>query len=154
MDARGAPQDILPAHAADESTQLCGDGRPSWPLPPVLPPHEPAKPLSAPAADGVGLHELKGLGPSCPHHGEEHPEAPISRSALGPRGRPSQDGELMAEGHRRQREMHPLAQCRGQLLKEGLPKRLHDWPAWTCSAQKSSSFKADELLLTTAMQRA
>src|SRR5262245_39648948 len=45
--------------------------------------------------------------------------------------------------------MHPLAQCRGQLLKEGLPKRLYDWPAWTESVQKSSGFKADQFLVTT-----
>jgi hypothetical protein len=83
----------------------------------MLPPHELAKPLSAPAADGVCLHELKGFGPSRPHHGEENPEAPISRPELGSLGRPLQDGQLMAQGHRRQREMYTLAQRRGQLLK-------------------------------------
>jgi hypothetical protein len=32
-------------------------------------------------------------------------------------GRPLQDGQLMAQGHRRQRERHTLAQRSGQLLK-------------------------------------
>jgi hypothetical protein len=30
-----------------------------------------------------------------------------------------------------------------------LPKHLHNWRAWTWSAQKSSGFKTDELLVTT-----
>jgi hypothetical protein len=83
----------------------------------MLPPRELAKPLSAPAADGVWLHDLKGFGPSRPHHGEEYPEAPIGRPELGSLGRPLQDGKLMAQGHRHQREMHTLAQRQGQLLK-------------------------------------
>ena len=83
----------------------------------MLPPQELAQPLSAPAADGVGLHDLKGFGPSRPHHGEEHPEASISRPEVGSLGRPLQEGQLTAQGHRRQREMHRLAQRRGQLPK-------------------------------------
>jgi hypothetical protein len=61
-----------------------------------------------------------------------------------------QDGELMAQGHRRQREIHTLAQRRGQPQKQSLPKPFHDWLAWTWSAQKSRSFKAGELLVTIA----
>jgi hypothetical protein len=57
----------------------------------------------------------------------------------------------MARSHERLREMHAFAPRRGQLLKQGLPQRLHDWPAWTWSVQKSSAFQADELLVTTGL---
>ena len=69
LDARCTPQDVLLAHAADEHTYLRGNRRPSWLPPSMLPPHGLAKRLSAPAADSVCLHDLKGFGPSRPHNG-------------------------------------------------------------------------------------
>src|SRR5262245_13155618 len=51
--------------------------------------------------------------------------------------------------HDHKREIQAVVQRRGQLLEQGLPKRLHGTPAWIGSTKKASDFKADELLVTT-----
>jgi hypothetical protein len=54
-----------------------------------------------------------------------------------------------AQRHDRKREIQAVAQRSGQLLEQGLPKRLHGTPAWIGSTKKASDFKAVELLVTT-----
>src|SRR5262245_43745069 len=56
MDARGAPQWVLLAHALNEFAQLTANSRPSWPTARFPAPIGP-KPCAMPAQDRVGLND-------------------------------------------------------------------------------------------------
>jgi hypothetical protein len=90
VDAGCTPTGILPAHLADQVTNLAGNHRPSGLATPHFPGPEPAKAGTMPGHDRFGLDDGQGRTPVAPEAGQPDPQqavrwgqlAAFSRGAL------------------------------------------------------------------------
>jgi hypothetical protein len=77
MDARGAPQWVLPAHPLDEFAQLTADSGPAWPTARFPAPVSP-KSTSMPPQDGGWLNNSGQTEQTWPEPGHPHQKRPIT----------------------------------------------------------------------------
>src|SRR5215831_328922 len=77
VDARSAPQWILPTHPADQIPNLAGNHRPSDLAPANLPGPEQAKSLAMPGDHRLRLDDGQRRAPLSPDPGENNPQQPV-----------------------------------------------------------------------------
>src|ERR1700758_126324 len=77
VDAGCTPTGILPAHLADQVSNLAGDPRPSGLAAPHLPGPEPAEAGTMPCHDRFGLYDDQGRTPVAPEAGQPHPQPAV-----------------------------------------------------------------------------
>ena len=109
VDFGGAPAYILFRQASDEATNLLGDLRPAAPRAGPPAPVE-AKPGSAPARDGCGLHDNEDVGPAGPKLSQSGPEEPVQPIQAGPRPFTFEHGDLLSEGEDFEGGVAPMAE--------------------------------------------
>ncbi len=125
VDARGAPQRVVPAHSPDQIPHLRGHRRSSFPSRSGFPTPEQPKTLAVPANDGLRFDDDDGIHATGPQAIEPHPEEPVDPAQPG-QGRPFalEHQQLMAKGNefelqrskawedggaqQRENHMHPL----------------------------------------------
>src|SRR5262249_311289 len=91
------PERVGVSHRVDEGSDLRGDGRAAWPVPPALAGPEELEACPMPPDDRLGVDDGDGLRPAPPELGEENPERPVGGTqAWTPRGA-LEDGQLVAQ---------------------------------------------------------
>ena len=97
MNPGRAPERVGVRHLSDEGSDLRGDGRAAWPVPPALAGPEELEACPMPPDDRLGVDDGDDLRPAVPEVGEENPKDPVGGAqAWTPHGA-LEDGQLVAQ---------------------------------------------------------
>ena len=114
VDAGCTPTGILPAHLADQISDLAGNERSSTLAPSHLPGPEQAKAGTMPGNYGFGLDDGQRRAPVAPDAGDPHPQQAVPRGQFRAFSRgPLKDADLVAQGQVLQLEGRARTKDRG-----------------------------------------
>ncbi len=126
VDARGAPQRVLPAHSPDQIPHLRGHRRASPPSRSGFPTPEQPKTLAVPANYGLRFDDDDGVHATGPQAIEPDPEEPVDPGQPGP-GRPYalEHRQLMAKGNEFELQRGPVSKAREDGGEQQREDRMH-----------------------------
>src|SRR5438445_3007996 len=126
VDAGCTPTGILPAHFADQISDLARNDRSSGLAAPHFPGPEQTKAGTMPGKDGLGLNDGQRGAPVAPQAGQTHPRQAVPGGQFGaPSCGPLQHADLVAQSQVLQLKGGAGTEDRGQSRKECRKKNEH-----------------------------